>query len=257
MLTQLRAGALEIFTVGNNALGDVVPVAGITAVPFIFDGYKQVWSALDGPLGAYMRNAIRRANLYVFEKAWDAGFHQVVNQVRPIARPDDLKGLKLHTGANPVVVAAFRALGASPTPTAANEIYLALQTRLIDGAEVGLQSVESYKFYEYLKYISITNHNWTGEVAIANMDAMQRLPKSLRDSVDKRINDAATAERGDMARQDDALTPTLKAHGILFNQADTTALKSVIRSAGLYSQWRDQFGIDAWAALEKTSGKLA
>src|SRR6202035_878417 len=102
MLTQLRTGALEFQTISNGALAELVPVAGVTFVPFAFDGFKQAWSAVDGALGSYIRTAIQRANLYVFEKQFDIGFRQLANQVRPINRPDDIKGLKIRITQAPV-----------------------------------------------------------------------------------------------------------------------------------------------------------
>ena len=257
MLTQMRAGALEFQTLSNGSFAQVVPVVGITLTPFAFENYKQAWNAIDGPLGVYLRNAVRKAGFYIFEKQWDFGFLQVVNSVRPIAKPDDLKGLKLRVFSTPVEIAAFKALGASPTPLPGPEVYTALQTHLLDGLDSQLNALESLKFYEVVKYVSKTYHAWPGNPTLASPDAMQRLPKNLRDIVERRVNEYGLLERADIERGDEMDTATLRGRGLVFTQPDLPAFKAVIRAAGLYAQWRDDFGAEAWTALEKSRGKLA
>jgi TRAP-type transport system periplasmic protein len=257
MLTQVRLGALELQSIGDNILTTVVPLAAISTIPFAFGGYQDAWRTMDGPLGAYVRTAISKANFYAFEKKWDSGMRQLINNFRPIFTPDDLKGLKMRVPVAPITIALFRALGASPTPINGREIYTALQTHLVDGFEQPLISLEADKFYEVSKYVSIANHMWTGYNVIANVDAWQRLPANLRDVMERNFDAFAVLERGDIMRQDNSLTATLKGQGLLFNQANVGTFKAAIRRSGLYLQWRDSFGADAWALLEKSVGRLA
>jgi len=253
MLTQVRAGALECSTIAGSHISELVPVAGITSVPFIFDSYKQAWGTVDGPCGAYIRDAIRKANLYVFEKEGDAGFHQLVNSVRPVTKPDDLKGMKI--GVSPNLFTTYKAFGATPVLNSA-QLYVQIQTHLFDGSDIGLTSIDSFKLYEVCKYVSMLNIDWSGLITVANPEAMERLPKNLRNLVETRVNESIVLERNDVARIDSTLVAPLKSRGLAFNQADVAAFKAVVLAAGLYSQWRDQYGATAWAALEKSRGTL-
>jgi TRAP-type C4-dicarboxylate transport system substrate-binding protein len=94
MLSQVRSGALTFFTPSALVIATLVPVAAINAVGFAFADYDQVWSAMDGGLGAYVRAAIAKANLHAFEKIWDNGFRQMTTSARPIETAEDMAGLK-------------------------------------------------------------------------------------------------------------------------------------------------------------------
>ena len=257
MMLQLRSGALELLDSGDNTLAQVVPVAALSGVPFTFGSYKDAWDAMAGPLGKYIRNAIAKTiEIYTFDTSWDAGFRQMITGTHPISTPDDLKGMKMRIPNAPMPVGMFKALGASPTPVEAAEIYTALQTHLVDGLEVPLATVESQKLYEVQKYVSITNHIWTGHMLHANAQAWQRLPASVRDAAERAFNATALAERTDVSRGDVALEATLRGQGMQFNRANPAPFKARLQAAGLYPQWRDTFGAEGWALLEKAVGRL-
>jgi TRAP-type C4-dicarboxylate transport system substrate-binding protein len=154
------------------------------------------------------------------------------------------------------VTDTFKALGAIPVITSGAEIYTALQTHLVDGGDVTLVSTETAKYYEVQKYMSITNHQLIGQTMLVNAQAWLRLPKPLRDIVERDFDAAVGMERTDVAKLDDTVKVTLEGKGLIFNNADIPSFRSVIRNAGLYTKWRDQFGGDAWALLERTVGKL-
>src|ERR1700760_104219 len=89
MLSQLRSGALEFFTLSGLILATLVPVASINGVGFAFPDYPTVWKAMDGELGAYVRGEINKSNLVAMEKIWDNGFRQTTSSTKPISSPDD------------------------------------------------------------------------------------------------------------------------------------------------------------------------
>jgi tripartite ATP-independent transporter DctP family solute receptor len=259
LVTQARGGAIDFLQSADNIIAEVVPIVAISGVPFAFSDYAQAWNAMDGPLGAYTNNAIVAANIGLtpLGRVWDAGFRQIVNSAQAISAPHDLIGLKMRVPQSSMPVAMFKALGASPTPISASEMYTALQTHLIDGAEMPLVSVETYRLFEVQKFASMTNHVWTAYRFYANSVAWQRLPQELRSVVLRAYNDETRLEREEVARGDAALREKLKSQGMSFNQADGAAFKATLATAGLYRQWRDNFGPAAWALLEKTAGKLA
>ena len=136
MFTQLRSGALEFFTVsGANALSSLVPKAALSGVGFAFKSYDQVWQGMDGDLGKHIRAQITGAGLVVMDRIWDNGFRQITNNVKPITSVADLSGMKIRVPIGKLWISLFESLGAAPSGISFNEVYSALQTRVVDGQE--------------------------------------------------------------------------------------------------------------------------
>jgi len=204
MFAQTRSGALEFMSTSGVNL-TTVPVGGINAVAFAFNDYDQVWAAMDGELGAHVRAAFEKANLHLFEKALDNGFRNMTSSVRPINAPGDLKGLKIRVPSNQLWVSMFKALDAAPTAINFNELYSALQTKVVDGQENPLALIQSAKLYEVQKYISMTGHIWDGHYILTNARRWSALPADVRDVISRNFSDAAVKEREDLARQNSEL----------------------------------------------------
>jgi TRAP-type C4-dicarboxylate transport system substrate-binding protein len=198
-----------------------------------------------------------KSNLYMFDHAFEAGLRQITNSVRPIRVPSDLRGLKLRANAAPMEVATFKAFGANPTVIDGSQLYVAVQTHIVDGTDLGLTIFEAYKLYEVQKYVSMVNHSWSGYPIVANPAAWQRLPANLRAIVDRNVNAAALLERADMQRQEATTRASLESKGMITNDADIPAFKAAVKAAGLYPEWRSQFGAEMFELLEKSVGKLA
>ena len=257
MLAQVRSGALEVMMIGDNILGQVVPSASIASLPFAFNGYQQLWSTMDGAFGAYIHAKVAAIGLHAFDKGWDVGFRHVITTNRQVHNAGDMKGLKLRVPEAPIQVSFFRALGASPTPINISELYTGLQTHLVDGAELPLSSIESAKFYEVTKQISLTAHQPTTYEALANGAAYQRLPKNLQEILARNLDAMALLERADIADGETGLAATLKTQGETIIKPDRKSFRAVIQHAGLYAKWRDTYGKEPFALLEKAVGKLA
>jgi TRAP-type transport system periplasmic protein len=254
MLSQVRSGAIAFFICPGTIVANVVPVAAMESVAFAFKTIPQAMDALDGPFGANIRAAIVNAGLFTFDKYWCGGFHQIINGVRPVLTPADLKGLKLRVPPAPLETGMFKALDSPPQPINMAETYVALQTHVVDGAALPLVTMESYKLYEVQKYLSFTNHLFTSYTPLANADAMASLPKDLRDVVVRNFNAAALRQRGDFVNLDVKLETTLKGQGLIPNHPELAPFRAAVQQAGLYKTWSDQFGPQAWALLEKSSG---
>src|SRR5689334_23519648 len=135
MLSQIRSGGVEFFTLSGLILSTLVPAASINGMGFAFPDYDTVWKAMDGDLGAYIRAQIAKANQIAMDKIWDNGFRQTTTSTKPVQRPDDFRGMKLRVPVSPLWTSMFKALDASPTSINFNEVYSALQTKIVDGQE--------------------------------------------------------------------------------------------------------------------------
>lgn len=257
MLSQLRTGAIQMFNLSGLILATYVPVASINGIGFAFKDYDQVWTAMDGALGAFVRGAIAKSGLYAFPNMWDNGYRQVTSSTHPINTPDDLKGFKIRVPVSPLWTSMFKALGASPTSINISEVYSALQTKIVEGQENPLSLINLFKFYEVQKYVSLTNHMWDGFWTLANAKAWADLPKDLQEIAARNINGAALKEREDVRQLNSSLQGELIQKGMAFNATDTAKFRATLRTAGFYAEWKQKYGEDAWAALEKQVGSLS
>ena len=257
MLSQLRTGAIQMFNLSGLILATYVPVAAINGIGFAFKDYDQVWTAMDGPLGAFIRGAIGRAGLYAFDNMWDNGYRQVTSSTHPVNAPEDLKGFKIRVPVSPLWTSMFKSLGASPTSININEVYSALQTKIVEGQENPLSLIDLFKFYEVQKYVSLTNHMWDGFWTLANARAWAELPKEMQQVVTRNINRAALEEREDVRQLNQSMQGELTRRGMVFNPTDTEKFRATLRSAGFYADWKQKYGPQAWAALEKQVGSLS
>jgi TRAP-type transport system periplasmic protein len=256
-LSQIRSGAVEFFTLSGLILSTFVPAASINGIGFAFPDYGAVWTAMDGELGAYVRRQIAAAGLVPMETIWDNGFRQTTTSTKPISTPDDFRGLKLRVPPSPLWTSMFKALEAAPASINFNEFYSALQTRIVDGQENPLAIISTAKLNEVQKYCSLTNHMWDGFWFLANRRAWERLPENLRDIVTKHINAAGLKEREDVAKLNATLQQELAGKGMTFNQTDPARFRDKLRQAGFYAEWKGKYGDEAWAILERSTGKLS
>src|SRR3954467_7509808 len=197
MLSQVRSGGVEFFTLSGLILATLVPAASINGVGFAFKDYPSVWAAMDGDLGAYVRGEINKAGLEVMDKIWDNGFRQTTSSTKPINGPEDYKGFKIRVPVSPLWTSMFKAFDASPASINFSEVYSALQTKIVEGQENPLALISAAKLYEVQKYCSLTNHMWDGFWFLMNRRAWQALPEDIRTVVAKNVNAAAVKERAD------------------------------------------------------------
>ena len=257
MLSQLRAGGLEFFTVsGVNVLSQLVPISSMWGVGFAWPNEDTVHKALDGDLGKFLRGQFPKVGLLAMDTIWSSGFRHVTNSSRPINTPDDLKGLKMRVPVSPLWTSLFKSLGASPASISFAETYSSLQTKVVDGQENPLTIISIAKLYEVQKYCSMTNHMWDGWWCMTNQKVWDRIPETLRPAIAKNLNRAALDMRADGTKLNASLRTELTAKGLIFNDPKLDAFRETLVKSGFYAEWRKKYGEEAWALLENYTGKL-
>jgi TRAP-type transport system periplasmic protein len=257
MLSQIRSGGIEFFTLSGLILSTLVPAASINGIGFAFPDYDTVWKAMDGDLGSYVRGEIGKAGLVAMDKIWDNGFRQTTSSSKPINGPEDFKGFKIRVPVSPLWTSMFKAFDAAPASINFSEVYSALQTKVVEGQENPLAIISTAKLYEVQKFCSLTNHMWDGFWFLANRRAFEAVPEDVRAVVAKHINAAAVNERADVAKLNATLKEDLAAKGLVFNQPTAAPFREKLRSAGFYAEWKGKYGDQAWELLEKAVGKLS
>src|SRR5215211_3079820 len=242
MLSQIRSGGVEFFTLSGLILATLVPAASISGIGFAFPDYDTVWKAMDGDLGAHIRGEITKSNLVVMDKIWDNGFRQTTSSTKPINSPDDLKGFKIRVPVSPLWTSMFKAFDAAPASINFSEVYSALQSRIAEGQENPLAIIQAAKLYEVQKYLSKTNHMWDGFWFLANGKAWNGLPKDVQQVIEKNVNDGAVRQREDIFKLNTSLEKELSEKGLAFNTVDTKAFQAKLQAAGFYKEWRQKYG---------------
>jgi tripartite ATP-independent transporter DctP family solute receptor len=258
MLSQLRAGGIELLAVPSMTLSTLVPLSGLPSLGFAFSSYDQVWAAMDGAVGDIVREAITRTGILPLKKKWDNGFRQITSSSsRQLNSVEDLKGFKIRVPVTALLTSLFSGLGALPSSISYNELYSALQTHVVEGQENPLAQVSTGKLYEVQKYCALSNHCWSGYWVVGNRKALSGLPPDLLAIVNESFDAAAIRERADLLEMDRSLQSELSGKGMVFNKPDAVQFRAALVKAGFYGQWQKTYGAEAWMALEKYTGPLS
>ena len=289
LISQVRNGGVEFLNIATSILNTLVASVGIVSIGFAFPDDDAVWRAVDGELGQYLAAQIGKAGLVSVTNLWANGFRQITSSTRDIVTPADLKGFKIRVppapiGDNgfrqittadiqvrapedlkgfhirvpvsPIFTSLFQALGASPTPINFNELYSALQTKVVEGQENPLAIIATTKLYEVQKSLSLTGHVWDGYQIVGNRRAWEKLPADLKEIVQRELAKSGQDERADIARLSVSLRQDLAAKGMAIHDVDRAPFREALRATSYYKDWQAKFGEQPWAMLEKTSGRL-
>lgn len=194
MMTSLRAGTLEM-TCPSTA-----PIAGLDKkwmvfdLPFLFPNEEVADKVLDGPFGKKYMDSLT-AHGIVGLAWWENGFRQLTNSAHEVKMPADMKGLKIRTMENPVHLASFKALGASPTPMPFGELFSAMQQKIIDGQENPSPTIYLQKFYEVQKFTTLTGHFYSPFVFMFSKKIFDMLSKEDQQVILKAAQEAGVYQR--------------------------------------------------------------
>lgn len=188
-----KNGAVDMVMSGLGHATRYAPQLNAVLFPYMWKDRETMFRLLDGDVGKRLSDALAPQNLSVLAW-WDNGFRHVSNNLHPIMKPEDIKGLKLRTLPSSVHVAFFRALGAVPTPMGFNELMPALQQGVIDGQENPPTVVYPYRLFEAQKYYSLTAHVNEPMILVMSETARKRLSPEDMSAIEEAVK-VATAEQ--------------------------------------------------------------
>jgi tripartite ATP-independent transporter DctP family solute receptor len=196
MQNALLGGAQEMAVVTTATLVGIVDDFGVFDLPFVIRTEKEADAVLDGPFGTKLADKLAAKGL-VGLVYWENGFRNLTNSKRPITRMEDLQGVKLRVMQNPVYIDMFNSFGANSIPLSFSELFTALESKTVDGQENPVNTIQSSKFYEVQKYLSITKHVYSPWILLASKKWWDGLSADER----KAVSESATASR-DFQRKD-------------------------------------------------------
>jgi len=255
-LNMVVSGELDFFTLNGGSIGNLVPATNVQGLLFAFRTPAQVFDSLDGDLGDYLREEMKTKGIYAVPKGcFDNGFHQITCSTRPIRTVEDLQGLKIRTPDAPIYVEAWKAMGASPVIANFNKLYETLKNGTAEAQTNPLAVAEFLKLYEVQKYVSMTNHGWSGFNLLANWKLWQRLPADVQGIIERNAVKFVRLQRAELSALNTEFRTKLATQGMIFNEADTSSFRP--RLVSYYAHWKETVGERAWNLLESHVGKLA
>src|SRR6266446_6169751 len=223
---RLIAGEIQFFTLMGGIIGTVVPVAEAQQVPFAFVSSREAHNAIDGPFGRYIGEEMAAKGMHLFAVAgFDNGMRQVTTITRPITRPEDFAGMKIRVPPGQMIFDTFEAFGAQPVTTPANQIYDTLKSGRADAQENPLAILEGFKLYEVVKYVSMTNHMWSGYNLMAHLATWRGLPDDIKAVIERNAAKYVRAQREDQGRLNASLRQSFATRGLVFNEVDQAAFR--------------------------------
>lgn len=238
MLTSLRTGALDLTANSQGAVSGLVPELSALGLPFLFAEAAQAFRVLDGPVGKELEGKLQALGMTALGW-WDNGIRHVTNSKRPISKPEDLKGLKIRTPADPITIDIFRALGAATEQIAFSELYVALQQGVVDGQENPLANIASSKIYEVNPYISLTAHKWESTPFLLSQIGAAKLDAAQLKAVQEAAAEAGQLQRRLMVEAAEKHLAEFKANPDLkLNEVDRAAFQEA--TAPVIEAWRNK-----------------
>lgn len=249
MIEQLSGGALD-FTFGEIARFSIFfPEAEVFALPYMMKDFEHVKRGTwDTKFGKDLVKRIHdKLGIDILAQAYN-GTRQTTSN-RPINSMADMKGLKLRVPTAPANLNYAKYSGASPTPMAFSEVYLALQTNSVDGEENPLSTIKAQKFYEVQPYLAITNHIINDQLYLASNETMENLTPELRKVVEEAAIDAANYHTKLFTDEEASLKTFFKEHKVTITEPNTEDFKNAMQP--VYDEYMEKTGEKGKEAIKE------
>ncbi|MFM9992120.1 MAG: DctP family TRAP transporter solute-binding subunit [Betaproteobacteria bacterium] len=239
MVESLQLGTLQMSITGTAIIGNFVPEMMVMDIPFLFRDSAHARNTLDGQIGKDLLNKFNQKNL-VGLTFGEIGFRHITDNKKAIKSADDLRGLKIRTMENPVHLAAFRALGAQPTPMAWTEVMTALQQGTIDGQENPISIIVSTKLWQTQKYMTLSRHVFTPIAFTMSGAFFTKLSPSDQDIVRKAAINGRTTNRQYIDQVEKSGLDEIRKNGMqITTEIDTADFQKKLEP--VYKQYGEKF----------------
>lgn len=231
MQSAAQGGTIELMVGPTSNLVGAIKEYALFDLPYMVGSYKEADALLDGPVGQQLAAKLDAIGL-VGLAYWENGFRNFTNSKRPVTKLEDFAGLKTRVIQNPVFIEAFKALGANPVPMAFTELYGALESRAVDAQENPVGLIDSQKFYEVQKYLSLTGHVYSPFIVLASKKWFDGLTAADKAAVRAAAVEAGTYQRQMQREQATQLVAALKSKGMQVNElapAELARLKAAVQ----------------------------
>ncbi len=238
LLQKLKLGTVDL-ALPSTVMSSTIEQFGLFEMPYLIEDRPHM-ARMEEAVVWPMLAPLAEARGYRIIAVWENGFRHITNDVRPIVGPEDLAGIKLRTPSGVWRVKLFQTLGANPTPMAYSEVFMALQTGVMDGEENPLAQIYSARFHEVQKYLSLTGHVYTPAYLTAGVARWDRLPGDVRTLVERVARGMRPWVYETAARLDEELLAVIRQSGTEVNEADRGRFLAASRP--LYQEFANTVG---------------
>ena len=193
-LSAVQGGTIDFTAMNSGILQTQVKEFAIFDFPFMFESGKEADVILDGAFGKKLADLLPAKNL-VNLAYWELGFRELTNSKRSLNKMEDIAGLKIRVIQSPIYIETFNALGANSVPMPFTEVYTALEQKIIDGQENPFSVIETSKFNEVQKYLTVTNHMYNPQSVLASKKKWDALTKDEKDVLTSTMLEATKWQR--------------------------------------------------------------
>jgi tripartite ATP-independent transporter DctP family solute receptor len=211
-IEQTQLGVIDITRVSVGPVGEIVPELNVVALPYIFRSEEHCNKVVDGAIGDELLAKVE-AHGFIGLGWYASGQRSFYNTKKPIRSLDDLKGMKFRVMQNELFVNMVAALGASATPMAYGEVYTALSTGVIDGAENNFPSYLTSNHYEVAKYYTLDEHLRVPEIILFSKKTWDGLSASDQKLIKKASDESVPYQRDEWTKKVEEALVQLKAAG--------------------------------------------
>lgn len=239
LIEGLQLGTVQVHMASNSPLAVFVPEMMIFEMPFLFESDEHFNAVLDSDIAMSFIPALEKEGFHLLGY-WNFGVRNIMTAEKAINSMEDLKGLKIRLMENPAHLDAYKAYGASPLPMAYSELYTALETGVIDGAEAANSNYWGHKFYEVAPNWAMVG--WLRLVAplIMSKAFYDKLPVDLQKIVDDAARDVTPYQRDLYSKMDEQRLEQLIEKGVNVTYPDKTLFMEA--SKIVYDKWEDEIG---------------
>lgn len=235
-----RFGAIDITRVYSGGLNNAFPLTQALCLPYVFDSVAHLRRVLDGDVGEAVLRGFEARGL-VGLAIYDSGARCFYNTQRPLYTPDDMRGLKFRVPPSDIFIELLRLFGANPTPLAFGQVFSALETRLIDGAENNMRSFHSSRHFEAAEYWSQSDHSYAPDMLVMSQRSLEALAPADRALLIDTARESVQVMRRLWDESESAAREAVRAHGVAFNDVDMEAFRAA--AAPLLADYVDRADI--------------
>lgn len=215
VVEQLEFGGVDFSRVSVASISDNIPKLKVIQMPYLYSGESAMWTVLDGDIGKEFTQAIQESGYGIMALSWyDAGARNFYS-VKPLTSMSDLAGMNIRVQESEVMAKTIQLLGANPVKMIYSEVYMALQTGKIDGAENNWTSYEYSRHFEQAEYCLIDEHIRIPEVQLISEKTWNNLTDEEKDIISECAKESAIYERDLWRMADDSAKRTVIDKGVI------------------------------------------
>jgi tripartite ATP-independent transporter DctP family solute receptor len=239
VVEQVQMGAIDFARISLAPVLQFAKELSVLSLPYIYRDSAHMWKVLSGPIGQDLLKSVDKANL-VGLAYYDAGARSFYNSKKDIKTVADLKGMKIRVQEAKLMMDLVRALGASPTPMATGDVYSALQTNVIDGAENNWPSYISFSHYQVAKFYTVDKHTCIPEILVGSKKKFADLPKADLDLIGKAAQDAVEFQKKKWAESEKVNEEKAKVAGCKITYLDAKTIAEFQKAVQpIYADYKD------------------